>query len=155
MCLKIPGETQAGSIFGKSGHCNEGRVCASFCNISSSVKLHGPRVSGYSKFLRQALTPSLLLASSSPPPHPPPTSPAPQNQLPGASLAHGARRTVGAPAPSRPHRAGKLTAGVDLRVPLLFGFREHGFENVTSLNPHEHNCCLNKVVLPKVRNTGP
>lgn len=150
MCLKIPGETQAGSIFGKSGHCNEGRVCASFYNISSSVRLHGPRVSGYSKFLRQAPTPSLLLASSTRPYQSCSSEPASWSK-PGTrgETDRWSPRAITA-SPGR-----ETTAGVDLRVPLLFGFREHRFENVTSLNPHEHNCCLNKVVLPKVRNTGP
>lgn len=87
-CLKVPGQTQAGSIFGKVDHSEE-EVCSSFYNTSSSMRLSGPRSSILNSckapvpFCSWPLHPPLVLLL--------------RTTFPRASMACGTRRIEGAP----------------------------------------------------------
>lgn len=149
MCLKILGEIQVGFIFGKSGYCNEGRVCVLFYNILSLVRFYGLRVFGYFKFLRQVLILFLFLVFF-----------IRFYQFCFLELVFWSKFGIRGETDRWSFRvimvlSGRETiAGVDLRVFFLFGFREYRFENVIFFNFYEYNCCLNKVVFFKVRNIG-
>lgn len=98
-CLKVAGQSQAGSIFGKVDHFEEG-VCCSLYNTGASAILNSGKA------------PTLCMASASSP------GPAPQNTFPRASRAHGSRRTNGGPCGTVASLGHETDQRVCIRIPL-------------------------------------